>query len=73
MTTIRIIDVETGVEVSRAQLDADGTVHYSGADVAEAVVTRLIRGKSLTAAQAMLELGRDGWSNGYLMVELPTA
>lgn len=67
---LRILDVGTGVEVSRALLADDGTVTYGGGESARGVVEQVARDNGTTAADAVRKLRRDGWSNGYLMVDL---
>ncbi|MCC5580593.1 hypothetical protein IMZ11_33745 [Microtetraspora sp. AC03309] len=71
MTTMRIVSVRTGDEVSRAELAADGTVTYSGGESAAAAVRAWRRGREgATEADAVRALVAEGWSNGYLMVQL---
>lgn len=67
---LRIVDVETLREVSRATLADDGTISYSGGESAEGVIKQRARVDSVTPAEALEALARDGWSNGYLMVAL---
>lgn len=71
MTTLRIVDVGTQDEVSRAELGDDGDIAYTGADVAQGLVAQTARVRGITPAQAIAELAERGWSNGYLMVALP--
>ncbi|MGW4663189.1 hypothetical protein [Streptosporangium sandarakinum] len=70
MTVIRIISVRTGTEVSRAVLADDGTVSYGGGESAAYAVRSWIRQHGGTEADAVHGLAREGWSNGYLMVDL---
>lgn len=70
MIEIRIVSVRSGVVVSRAELADDGTVTYSGGDSAAAAVRDWMRTEGGSEADAVRGLARDGWSNGYLMVEL---
>lgn len=68
--TLRIVDVETQQEVSRAHLADDGSVTYGGGQSAHGIVTQRARTVGTTEAEALTVLSRDGWSNGYLMVAL---
>ncbi len=69
MTTLRIVSVRTGTEVSRAELGADGTVAYSGGETAAAAVRDWVRRHpGQDEAAAVRALAAEGWSNGYLMV-----
>lgn len=71
MTVLRIVSVKTGAEVSRAVLADDGqTVTYEGGDSAASAVRRHIHAEGGTEADAVRTLAVEGWSNGYLMVEL---
>jgi hypothetical protein len=70
MAVMRIVSVQSGDEVSRAEVAPDGTVNYSGGQSAEAAVRNRMRASGETAAEAVATLLRDGWSNGYLMVDL---
>lgn len=70
MVTVRVVSVRTGVEVSRAMLDDDGTVRYSGGQSAAAAVRTWQLSNGGSEADAVRALARDGWSNGYLMVAL---
>lgn len=67
---LRIVDVGTGAEVSRALLADDGTVTYGGGESARGVVEQLARDDNASPADAVRKLRRIGWSNGYLMVDL---
>lgn len=67
---MRVVSVETGREVASAELLDDGTVRYSGGDSARSIVENHARDADVTPAAAVAALIRDGWSNGYLMVEL---
>lgn len=67
---LRIVDVETQREVSRATLADDGTITYDGGESAEGVIRQRARLDGSTPAEAYAVLARDGWSNGYLMVAL---
>lgn len=69
MTVVRFVDVESGTEVSRVELDA-GEPRYSGGETARGVVEQLMRTDGLTAADAVARLAADGWSNGYIRVAL---
>lgn len=71
MIVLRIVDVETRTEVSRAELGDDGNITYTGADVAQGVIAQTARTRGITPAEALNQLGEHGWSNGYLMVALP--
>lgn len=71
MTVMRIVSVQTGNEVSRAELADDGTVTYHGGQTAAATVKTRMRDYGETEAAAVASLLRVGWSNGYLMVSLP--
>ncbi|MFF4417084.1 hypothetical protein ACFYY8_31575 [Streptosporangium sp. NPDC001559] len=71
MTVMRIVNVQTGSEVSRAELADDGTVTYHGGQTAAATVRTRMRDYGETEAAAVANLLRAGWSNGYLMVALP--
>lgn len=70
MTVIRIVSVRSGTEVSRAESDDNGVVTYSGGDSAAAAVRSWMRDNGGSEAAAVEGLARDGWSNGYLMVDL---
>lgn len=70
MNVLRILSVTTGDEVSRAELLDDGSVRYSGGESAAGVVRSRMRDYEETEAAAVAALLRDGWSNGYLMVDL---
>ncbi len=70
---MNIVTVNDGRLVSRAELADDGTVTYTGgASAASAVRRWLSHNPDRTDADAVRALAREGWSNGYLMVELPT-
>lgn len=69
-TVLRIVDVETQNEVSRATLADDGSISYSGGESAEGVIKQRARVDNITPVEALEVLARDGWSNGYLMVAL---
>ncbi len=72
MTTLRIISVRTGAEVSRAELADDGKVTYTGGETASRVVRSwLLSHKGRSEADAVRALSKEGWSNGYLMVDIP--
>lgn len=67
--TISIVSVRTGREVSRAEVRGD-TVTYSGGETARAAVRRWQAAHpGRSEADAVRTLARDGWSNGYLMIE----
>ena len=68
---MRIVSVKDGWEVSRAELLDDGTVRYSGGQSAAYAVRSWRREHGGSEADAVRGLLRDGWSNGYLMVDLP--
>ncbi len=71
MAVMRIVSVRTGNEVSRAVLGAGDKVTYAGGDTAQAVVRDYRSShESASEADAVRALLREGWSNGYLMVEL---
>lgn len=70
MITVRFVDVDGGIEVSRAELTDDGTIRYAGGETAAAVVATTARDNDLTAVEAVERLARTGWSNGYIMVDL---
>lgn len=70
MTTIRFVDVKSGVEVATATADG-ADVTYDGGDVAKAVVERRAQDSQLAAGAAVRRLAVEGWSNGYLMIALP--
>lgn len=73
MQTIKIVDVQTREPITSATLHDDGTVAYGDTlNVAESVVRSRMHdiGHGGLAA-AFDSLATDGWSNGYLMVELP--
>lgn len=67
---LRIVDVETQREVSRATLAGDGTITYEGGESAEGAIRQRARVDNTSEAEAFAVLARDGWSNGYLMVAL---
>lgn len=68
---IRIVSVRTGQLVSTATVRDDGTVVYEGGESARSVVRAWLRANPGRAeADAVRALAREGWSNGYLMVEL---
>lgn len=68
MITLRIVDVDTQAEVSRAELGDDDQLTYTGADVAQGLIAQTARTRNVTPAEAIAELADTGWSNGYLMV-----
>lgn len=70
MAIVRIVSVRTGTEVSRAESDDEGRVTYYGGDAAAYAVRSWRREHGGTEAQAVTGLARDGWSNGYLMVDI---
>lgn len=71
MTVIRIVSVRTGVEVSRAELADDGRVAYAGGESAAAAVRSWLRDHpERDEADAVRALATEGWSNGYLMIQL---
>jgi len=71
MTIMRIVSVRSGAEVSRAEVAADGTVTYSGGESAAAAVRTWLRDHpGQSEADAVRALTVEGWSNGYLMVQL---
>lgn len=66
---VNIVTVRDGQLVSRVTLADDGTVSYQG-DAAHSAVKRwLLANRGSSEADAVQALARDGWSNGYLMVE----
>jgi hypothetical protein len=67
---MRVVTVETGREVARAELLVDGTVRYTGGDSARSAVENYSREHGTTPAEALAALTRSGWSNGYLMIDL---
>lgn len=68
---IRIVSVRTGQLVSTATVRDDGTVVYEGGESARSAVRAWLRANpDRTEADAVRALAREGWSNGYLMVEL---
>lgn len=68
-TVVNIVTVQDGQLVSRVTLADDSTVTYVG-DAARSAVRRwLIAHRGRTEADAVEALARDGWSNGYLMVQ----
>jgi len=70
MTVVRFVDVrDRSLEVARATADGD-TVTYEGGETAAAVVEQTVRDHQLTAVEAVELLAQDGWSNGYIMVDL---
>jgi hypothetical protein len=71
MAVLRIVSVRTGDEVSRAEIAKDGTVTYSGA-AARSAVRRQMAATGQSETAAITSLLKDGWSNGYLMVDLRT-
>lgn len=71
--SLRIVDVKTGQEVSRAEVQSNGTVTYTGGDSARSVVENYVRDNGSSAAEAVAALNLAGWSNGYLMVDLKPA
>jgi hypothetical protein len=71
MERLRIVDARDKVELTWAELDGD-RVTYAPTDrsgVAESVVTNHMRDRGVELPTAFAELQRDGWSNGYLMVD----
>ncbi|WP_066360284.1 hypothetical protein [Herbidospora mongoliensis] len=71
MTVMRIVSVATGAETSRATINPDDTVTYTGGDSAASAVLRWRHhNRSASEADAVRALIRDGWSNGYQMVKL---
>ncbi|NJP27098.1 DUF3300 domain-containing protein [Microbispora sp. SCL1-1] len=71
MTVIRIVSVRTGDEVSRAELGENGAVTYSGGESAVAAVRSWLRDHpGRDEADAVRALATEGWSNGYLMIQL---
>lgn len=70
MIVVRIVSVRNGAEVSRVEMDDDGVISYSGGGTARSAVSRVMAERSLSEADAIGLLSRDGWSNGYLMVAL---
>jgi hypothetical protein len=73
MTVMRIVNVTTGREVSRATVANDDTVTYAGGQTAASAVFRWRRANPDTSeADAVRALIRDGWSNGYHMVQVTT-
>ncbi len=71
MTVMRIVSVATGKLVSSATLADDGTVTYEGDSARSAVARWLREHPDASEADAVEALKVDGWSNGYIMVELP--
>lgn len=72
-TVLRIVSVQSGAEVSRAELADDGTVTYHGGDSARSAVRRwLAHNRGADEPAAVRALAVEGWSNGYLMVKLDT-
>lgn len=70
MTSLRIVSVRTDAEVSRAELADDGTVTYTGGDVAASVIRSWVgTHPGHDETDAVEALARNGWSNGYLMVD----
>jgi hypothetical protein len=67
---VRIVSVRTSAEVSRVVIADDGAITYSGGGTARSAVSRVVAERSLSEAEAIGVLARDGWSNGYLMVAL---
>lgn len=68
---IRIVSVRTGQLVSTATVRDDGTVVYEGGESARSAVRARLRANPDRAeADAVRALATEGWSNGYLMVEL---
>lgn len=67
---VRFVAVTSGVEVSRAELADDGTITYGGGETAAAVVATAVRDRAVSAAEAVRLLAVNGWSNGYIMVDL---
>lgn len=70
MIVVRFVDVQTRAEVSRAELGDDGTIRYTGGETAQGVVKQTARVKAISEAAAVELLAEQGWSNGYLMVDL---
>lgn len=71
MSSLRIVVVSTQTEVARAEAAGDDPVRYTGADVAESLVTRTAKERGISDAEAVAALASEGWSNGYLMVAMP--
>lgn len=72
MTTIRLILVsEPNFVVATATMDESGEISYTGVDEPlRAEVDRALAGKD-DRIGAFNRLAEDGWSNAYLMIELP--
>ncbi len=69
LTTIRLVAVGGGKELSRAETQDDGSVTYSGGlGALQGVVRTTMRDEQLDEAAALRRLAETGWSNGYSMV-----
>jgi len=66
---VNIVSVLDGRLVSRVTLADNDTITYIG-DAAHSAVRRwLLANRGRSEADAIKALARDGWSNGYLMVD----
>jgi len=76
--TVRMIQVSpngdpmTKKELGRAVVDDDGTVVYSEDEdggVLKSLFENNMKALGVTAPQLATQLNRDGWSNGYIMID----
>lgn len=72
MRTIKLIlERDRSLELATATMDSRGKILYSGASEAlRTVVQDALRGREDRVA-AFDELAREGWSDGYTMIEIP--
>ena len=70
---LRFVTVADGRLLSLATVGPDDTATYGGdsPDIAQGAVRRYrLRNPDASEADAVRALARDGWSNGYVMVQL---
>jgi hypothetical protein len=71
MTTITFADVKSGTQLASAAVDGSTVTYDDDGDLAKPIVEQYATDHHLTPAAAVRRLAAQGWSNGYIMVDLP--